>query len=80
MSYTVVYPKTQTLRQLYKDVPLVTEHGFDWQPDGTEEVWYEVSLDLAAVEDMAHRAAGNGGQVSKAGPLRVRVLSRERNS
>lgn len=78
MNHTVIYPKTRTTRELYKDLPILTESGFDWEPDGTEEVWYEVSLNLAAVEDMARRAADNSGQVSRAGPLRVRVLKRTR--
>jgi hypothetical protein len=43
---------------------------------GKEEVFYEVSIRLDAVEDMARKAAGNAAQVSRAGPLRVRVLKR----
>ena len=69
MNYTVIYPKSRVIRTLYKDRPIVTAEGFDWESDGAEEVFYEVSLNLAAVEDMARRAAGNVGQVSKAGPL-----------
>ena len=80
MKYTVINPKARTIRELYKEVPIVTDDRFDWEPDGAEEVWFEVSLNLAAVEDMARKAAANRGQTSKAGPLRVRVLSRERNS
>lgn len=78
MTYTVIYPKTRTIRELYKDVPVVNDDGLFWEPDGKEEVWYEVSLDLAAVEDLARKATRNGGQVSNAGPLRVRVLKRAR--
>jgi len=78
MSYAVIYPKTRIARELYKDVPKIANNEFVWEPDGAEEIWYEVSLNLAAVEDMARKAAGNYGQVSKAGPLRVRVLKRER--
>ena len=47
-----------------------------WEPDGKEEVFYEVSIRLEAVADMARKAADNAGQVSHAGPLRVRVLKR----
>jgi len=36
------------------------------------------SLRLAAVEEMARRAADNAGLVANAGPLRVRILSRAR--
>ena len=78
MSYAVIYPKTRTTRELYKDVPVIANNEFVWEADGAEEVWYEVSLNLAAVEDMARKAAGNDGQVSNAGPLRVRILKRAR--
>jgi hypothetical protein len=78
MSYTVIYPKTRITRELYKYVPVIANDEFVWEPDGAEEVWYEVSLNLAAVEDMARKAARNDGQISNAGPLRVRVLKRER--
>jgi hypothetical protein len=49
-----------------------------WEPDGREPVCCEVSIDVAAVEEMARRAADNDGQVANAGRLRVRVLSRAR--
>jgi len=78
MSYTVIYPKTRIIRELYKDIPVITNNEFVWEPNGTEEVFYEVSLNLAAIEDMASKAAGNSRRVSRAGPLRVRVLKRER--
>jgi hypothetical protein len=78
MTYTVIYPKTRITRELYKDVPTIANDELVWEPDGAEEVWYEVSLNLPAVEDMARKAAGNDGQVSNAGPLRVRVLKRAR--
>jgi hypothetical protein len=78
MNYTVIYPKTRIIRQLYKNVPVITDNEFVWEPDGSEEVWYDVSLNLASIEDLARKAAGNNGQVSRAGPLRVRVLKRER--
>ena len=78
MTYTVIYPKTRITRELYKDFPTIANDEFVWEPDGAEEVWYEVSLNLPAVEDMARKAAGNDGQVSNAGPLRVRVFKRAR--
>jgi hypothetical protein len=79
MSYIVIYPKAVVTRQLYKDVPTIAaDNEFVWEPDGKEEVWYEVSIRPAALEDMARRAAGNHGQISRAGPLRVRVLKRAR--
>ena len=79
MSYTVIYPKAVVTRQLYKDVPTITaDDEFVWEPDGKEEVWYEVSIRPSAVEAMARRAAGNQRQISRAGPLRVRVLKRAR--
>lgn len=78
MTYTVIYPKTRITRELYKDVPRIANNEFVWEPDGAEEVWYEVSLNLAGVEDLACKAADNNGQVSNAGPLRVRVLKRAR--
>jgi Arc/MetJ-type ribon-helix-helix transcriptional regulator len=52
------------------------ENEFVWEPDGNEEVSYEVSIRLDAGEDMARKAAGTAGQVSNAGPLQVRVLKR----
>jgi hypothetical protein len=76
MSYTVIYPQACVTRQLYKDVPTITDNEFVWEPDGKEEVFYEVSICLEALEQMARKAAENGGQVSHAGPLRVRVLKR----
>jgi hypothetical protein len=77
MSYTVIYPQACVTRQLYKDVLTITDDNeFVWKPDGEEEVFYEVSIRLDAVEDMARKAAGNAGQMSNAGPLRVRVLKR----
>jgi N-glycosylase/DNA lyase len=78
MSYTVIYPKTRIARELYKDVPVIANDELLWEPDGAEEIVYEVALNLAAVEDLARKAAGNGCQISNAGPLRVRVLKRER--
>jgi hypothetical protein len=63
MSFTVIYPKTRTTRELYKDVPILTDNDFIWEPDGEEEIFYEVSINLAAVQDMARRAAENHGQV-----------------
>jgi len=81
MSYTVIYPKAVVTRQLYKDVPTIAaDNEFVWEPDGKEEIWYEVSIRPAAVEDMARRAAWNQRQISRAGPLRVRVLKRTRIS
>jgi len=71
MSYTVIYPQVCVTRQLYKDVLTITDDNeFVWEPDGKEEIFYEVSIRLEAVEQMARKAAGN------AGPLRVRVLKR----
>ena len=78
MTYTVIYPKTRIARELYKDVPTIANDELVWEPDGAEEVFYEMALNLAAVEDMARKAAGNDGQISNAGPLRVYVLKRER--
>src|SRR5665213_360261 len=74
--YTVIHPTATTTRQPYKDVPTIADNEFVWEPEGKEEVFYEVSIRLDAVEDMARKAAGNAGQVSNAGPLRVRVLQR----
>ena len=77
MSYTVIYPQACVKRQIYKDVPTIADNNeFVWEPEGKEEVLYDVSIRLDAVEDMARKAAGNAGQVSHAGPLRVRVLKR----
>jgi hypothetical protein len=77
MTYIVIYPKACVTRQLYKDVPTIDDNNeFVWEPEGKEEVFYEVSIRLEAVEDMARKAAGNEAQVSRAGPLRVRVLKR----
>jgi len=77
MSYTVIYPQACVTRQLYKDILTITDNNeFVREPDGKEEVFYEVSIHLKAVEKMARKAAGNEGQVSNAGPLRVRVLKR----
>ena len=73
---SVIIPTATTTRQLYKDRPIFSDDGPIWEPDGIEQVCYEVSLDLAAVEEMARRAAANDGQVANAGPLRVRVLKR----
>ena len=77
MTYTVIKRKAVVTRQLYKDIPTISaDNEFVWEPDGKEEVFYEVSIHLKAVEKMARKAAGNEGQVSNAGPLRVRVLKR----
>ena len=78
MSYTVIYPKTRITRELYKDIPVIANNELVWEPDGAEEVFYEVSLNFAAVEDLARKAADNDCQISNAGPLSVRVLKRER--
>lgn len=78
MSFTIIYPKTRTTRALHKDVPILSDDDLIWEPNGEEEIFYEVSVNLAAVEDMARRAAQSSGQVSRAGPLRVSVLKRAR--
>jgi hypothetical protein len=74
--WPLIYPKASAIRQLYKDVPTIADNEFVWEPDGKEEVFYEVSIRLDAVEDMAREAAGNARQVSNAGPLPVRVVKR----
>jgi hypothetical protein len=57
MSYTVIYPQACVTRQLYKDVPsIAADNEFVWEPEGKEEVLYEVSIRLDAVEDMARKA------------------------
>ena len=77
MSYTVIYPQACVTRRLYKDILAITDDNeFVWESDGKEEVFYEVSIHLEGVEQMARKAAGNAGQVSNAGPLRVSVLKR----
>ena len=76
MKYNVIQPIAHTTHEFWK--PVVVGNSFTWKPDGKEEVWYEVSVLPAAVEDMARKAAGNESQVSRAGPLRVRILKRDR--
>lgn len=76
----VVYAKTRTTRMLRKMVPVTigTGTGHTSQPDGTEEIYYEVSLDLDALHQMARKAAGNKSWKATDGPLLVRVLATKR--
>jgi hypothetical protein len=76
MKYTIIQPIAQTTHELWK--PVVVENRFTWETEGKEKVWYEVSLDPAALENMARKAVDNERQISRAGPVRVRVLKRER--
>jgi hypothetical protein len=52
------------------------DNEFVWEPEGKEEVFYNVPIRLEAVEQMARRATDNAGRASNAGPLRVDVLKR----
>lgn len=82
MANQVVYPKLRTTRQLRKRVQVTIGSnggtGFQTVPDGAEEVYYEVSLDLADLQHMARKAAANKGWKAKDGPLHLRVLATKR--
>ena len=56
MSFTVIYPKTRTTRALHKDVPILSGDDLIWEPNGEEEIFYEVSINLTAVEGMARNS------------------------
>lgn len=78
--HTVVRVATTT-RKLYRrevinDQPGVM--GTRSLPDGQEEIRYEASLNLAALDEMARKAAGNRRQRSIDGPLTVKVVSRKK--
>lgn len=79
MSIQIIIPRTQTIRELRKRVPLVGEGiGYTTESDGQEAVIYEVRLDYSAVHTMARRAAASKGQRSRDGALEVRILERRR--
>ncbi len=73
----VVFAKTRTTRQLRKMEPLAigTGRGFTTVPAGTEEIFYETTLDLDALHQMARKAAGNKSWKATDGPLQVKVLA-----
>jgi hypothetical protein len=83
MNNQVVYPRLRTTRELRKHVPATfapgsTGRGITSVPDGTEEIYYEVSLDTTGLAIMARKAAGSTGQKSVDGPVTVKVLKRTR--
>ena len=56
-----------------------TDDGLGWTVYrvGTEELTYEVALDLTRIEALAIKAAGNKRGRSKQGPITVVVTRRE---
>lgn len=54
--------------------------GFTSRPDGHEEVFYSVTVDMAGLDSMAHKAARSKGGKSSDGPLVVRILERRKLS
>jgi len=79
LSYTIIYPKSRTTRELRRVVPCDPPTvGHSTVPDGEEEIFYSVSLNTAQLHAMARQAAKSKGQVSNDGPLRVSIISRKR--
>lgn len=67
-----------TERTLYKRVPTSDGRGTTSVPDGREELHYEATVDLGALNDMARKAAGSKAGRSTDGPLTVRIVNRKR--
>lgn len=78
MRTQLIFPKTYTTRKLRKRVPLTFGSGFTTIPDGEEELYYETSVNLDLLDQMARKAAGNSSSKSSDGPLTVKILARRR--
>lgn len=78
----LIFQHRITKRPLTKRVPLhgetTFERGFSTAPNGTEEVTYNVAIDIDRLEFMAHKACKSKGKVSHAGPLFVRIIKQRR--
>jgi hypothetical protein len=75
----MIYPKSRLVQKLSRRVPLNgSPTATQLVPDGEEEIYYSVEIDLHNLEALARRAAKNGGGQAVDGPLRVKVLSRRR--
>lgn len=76
----VIYSGRKTTRQLRKTRMIKDEHsvGFSSDPDGQEEVTYDVLIDLPAMSAMARKAAANKSGKATDGPLIVKVTGRRR--
>lgn len=75
-----IYRNQRTTRTLHRKE--VEQNGtartIRWVEDGSEEVIYDVQLDLGQLEMMARTAAANKAQRSKDGPLIVKVTRRRK--
>jgi hypothetical protein len=75
----IVFNCLSTLNPVGKRVPATPPgEGFTTHADGWERIYTEVALDTEVLHAMARRAAGNARGVSVDGPLKVRVIKRER--
>lgn len=73
-----IFRRSETTRQLYRKEPLNEHKGFTSVPDGTETIAYETIVDLAALDEMARRAAASKSQKSKDGALTVKIIERKK--
>ncbi len=69
MNRQIVFPNNRTTRELRK-------RGTT-EADGTEEIFYQVSVDLDGLDAMARKAASRS-QSARAGPVCVRIFARAR--
>ncbi len=74
----VIFKKTRTTRQLYKQQPSVSGKGTISVRDGDEEIFFQTSLDWDELNEMARKAAGNKSEKSHDGPVIVKVVERRR--
>jgi hypothetical protein len=81
----VIFPKTRAVRNLYRTVEESgqTPTGGTYNSrqsviDGQEEFYWETSIDWAALEQVAMRAAKNKSGKAKEGPLQVRIIERRK--
>ena len=74
MKYTDIYPEAYVTRQPYGGPIRIVNNAFERDVVGTEELYYEVSICYAKLEDIARRAAKNLKQTAFNGPLRFRIL------
>jgi hypothetical protein len=78
----VIFQKTRSTRRLYRSEEIKSVDGRvtgkRGVSDGVEEFYYETSIDLDALHELARKAAANASLTAKDGPLRVKILARRR--
>lgn len=75
----IIFTNRRVIRELHKAAPLEGAGiGHTTVRDGYEEILYEVTVDMDALDSMARVAARNKNGSSNDGPLRVKVTSRRR--